>query len=82
MNYNDADRLLEQAEGELAIARQLMESRKNSEQVYRLLSGVSGACEMVKISIKQLARHCAKHDTYTDSCHDCYQVAYRGKKPT
>lgn len=52
----EADTLLEQSERDLAEARRLLTLRPNPEQrerLYRLLSGVSAHCEIIKLGMKR-----------------------------
>ena len=86
MNYADADKTLEIAEGNLAIARELMGDRKHHKAVGQQLAGIIAALENVRLSLGKAARikHCPKHEDYEDSCHDCYLLQYgrqRGDKP-
>ena len=86
MNYADADKALEIAEGNLAVARELMGSRKHHKTVARELGGVVAAIENVRLWLGKAARikHCPKHEDYEDSCHDCYTLQYgkqKGDKP-
>ena len=82
MNYADADKLLEVAEGNLAVARELMGDRKTHKVVSQQLSGILAAVETVRLWLGQAGKvkQCPKHSEYEDSCHDCYILQYGRQK--
>ena len=83
-NAHNIDGWLGQAEGDIAIARELAAQgdKRKAKAISQMLAGVIANLENVRLHLGRAARikHCPTHDDYEDSCHDCYLLQY-GKLP-